>query len=72
MDDLAQNTTDMTPRRGFFRRVAGAMALGLGDSRPTHQRAARGGTPEGRFGREGPRHGAASGAPRRTYVQQRR
>ncbi|MGZ3312219.1 MAG: hypothetical protein ACXU8R_27260, partial [Xanthobacteraceae bacterium] len=30
MDDLAQNTTDMTPRRGFFRRVAGAMALGLG------------------------------------------
>jgi hypothetical protein len=34
MDDLAQNTTDMTPRRGFFRRVAGAMALGLGGFAP--------------------------------------
>ena len=29
MDDRTQNTTDMTPRRGFIRRVAGAMALGL-------------------------------------------
>ena len=29
MDDRTPNTTDMTPRRGFIRRVAGAMALGL-------------------------------------------
>ena len=29
MDDRTQNTTDMTPRRGFIRRVAGAMALAL-------------------------------------------
>jgi hypothetical protein len=29
MDDRTQNTTDMTPRRSFIRRVAGAMALGL-------------------------------------------
>ena len=29
MDDRTPNTTDMTPRRGFIRCVAGAMALGL-------------------------------------------
>ena len=49
----------MTPRRGFFRRVAGAMALGLGgfapDSSSAQPAAARS---EGRFGREGPRHAA--------------
>jgi hypothetical protein len=67
MDDLAQDTSDMTPRRGFFRRLAGAMARGLGgfapDTSSAQPAAARS---EGRFGREGPRHGAASGAPRRT------
>jgi hypothetical protein len=29
MDELSQNTTGMTPRRGFIRRVAGAMSLAL-------------------------------------------
>jgi polar amino acid transport system substrate-binding protein len=34
MDDRTPNATDMTPRRGFIRRVASAMALGLAGSRP--------------------------------------
>ena len=29
MDELMRNATGATPRRGFFRRIAGAMALGL-------------------------------------------
>ena len=29
MDELTRNATGTTPRRGFFRRIAGAMALGL-------------------------------------------
>jgi hypothetical protein len=39
MDNLAQNTADMTPRRGFIRRVAGAMALGLAGLAPGPSRA---------------------------------
>jgi hypothetical protein len=30
MEHRMPNTTDMTPRRGFIRRIAGTMALGLG------------------------------------------
>lgn len=30
MDNRMPNTTDMTPRRGFIRRIAGTMALGFG------------------------------------------
>ena len=29
MEELMRNATGTTPRRGFFRRIAGAMALGL-------------------------------------------
>jgi hypothetical protein len=35
MGDLMQNATDMTPRRGFIRRFASAMALGLAGLVPT-------------------------------------
>jgi hypothetical protein len=35
MDDLMLNATDMTPRRRFTRRVAGAMALGLAGLAPS-------------------------------------
>jgi hypothetical protein len=34
MDDLTQDTTDLTPRRGFIRRVAGAISLGLAGLTP--------------------------------------
>jgi hypothetical protein len=34
MDDLTRNATGSTPRRGFFRRIAGAMALGLAGVAP--------------------------------------
>jgi hypothetical protein len=34
MDDLMRNATSSTPRRGFFRRIAGAMALGLAGVAP--------------------------------------
>jgi hypothetical protein len=34
MDDLTRNATGTTPRRGFFRRIAGAMALGLAGLAP--------------------------------------
>lgn len=36
MDDRTPNATDMTPRRGFIRRVASAMALGLAGLSPAH------------------------------------
>ena len=36
MDDRTPNTTDMTPRRGFIRRVASAMALGLAGLTPAN------------------------------------
>lgn len=39
MDDLTRNATDATPRRGFFRRIAGAMALGLAGLAPDPSRA---------------------------------
>ena len=39
MDDLTQNATGTTPRRGFFRRIAGAMALGLAGLAPDPSRA---------------------------------
>ncbi len=39
MDDLTQNATGTTPRRGFFRRIAGAMALGLAGFAPDPSRA---------------------------------
>jgi hypothetical protein len=50
MDDLTRNATDATPRRGFFRRIAGAMALGLAGFAPDPSRAqgaaARPGVPD--------------------------
>jgi hypothetical protein len=36
MDDRTPNATDMTPRRGFIRRVASAMALGLAGLTPAN------------------------------------
>jgi hypothetical protein len=39
MADLKQSTTLMTPRRGFFTRVAGVMALGVAAFAPTALRA---------------------------------
>jgi hypothetical protein len=39
MDDLTRNATSTTPRRGFFRRIAGAMALGIAGVAPDPARA---------------------------------
>src|ERR1700686_3775281 len=39
MTDLMHDAADVTPRRGFFTRVAGAMALGLAGFVPTSSRA---------------------------------
>jgi len=39
MDELTWNATGTTPRRGFFRRIAGAMALGLAGFAPDPSRA---------------------------------
>ena len=39
MDDLTRNATGTTPRRGFFRHIAGAMALGLAGVAPDPARA---------------------------------
>jgi hypothetical protein len=39
MDNLTRNATGTTPRRGFFRRIAGAMALGLAGPAPDPSRA---------------------------------
>lgn len=39
MDELMRNATGTTPRRGFFRRIAGAMALGLAGLAPDPSRA---------------------------------
>jgi hypothetical protein len=50
MNDLAQNTTDMTPRRGFFRRVAGRWRWGSEDSRPHQARSPRRHDPRERNG----------------------
>ena len=39
MDELMRNATGTTPRRRFFRRIAGAMALGLAGFAPDPSRA---------------------------------
>src|SRR6185295_3513587 len=39
MDELTRNATGTTARRGFFRRIAGAMALGLAGLAPDPSRA---------------------------------
>ena len=46
MDELMRNATGATPRRGFFRRIAGAMALGLAGARRARAGAAAGGGPD--------------------------
>ena len=50
MTDLKQTATLMTPRRGFFTRVAGVMALGAAAFIPTASRA-EGKRKTGRIGR---------------------
>jgi hypothetical protein len=47
MDELTRNATGTTPRRGFFRRIAGAMALGLAGFAPDPSRAQGAAAPPG-------------------------
>ena len=72
MDELTRNATGTTPRRGFFRRIAGAMALGLaGLCARSVARAGRSGTVR-RTGLAGAAEGTPSSIGGRVRDQQGR